>query len=259
VSPDGALNEELLSVSILAESEQFAEPDSPGAPRLRILIIEDEAGLREALATGLSAEGHEVHTSGDGGEGLELARSTELDVIVCDILLPTVNGFRICRDLRADGVTTPILMLTAKDGEWDIAEALEGGADDYLTKPFSYVVLRAHIRALARRGASGTGGPSVVQVGDIRLDHRSGRCVRTGTEIELSRREQALLAALLTEAGEAVAKDELLRTVWGAEYDGDPNIVEVYIGYLRRKLDTPFDRHSIETVRGFGYRWNPQV
>ena len=227
--------------------------------RLRILLIEDEDGLREALRRGLRAEGHEVYASGDGQEGLHLAQTHALDVIVCDILLPSLNGFLICKRLREDGITTPILMLTAKDGEWDQAEALEGGADGYLTKPFSYVVLRAHLHALARRGAASRRGASIVEVGDVRLDHRVGRCTRAGRDVELSRREQYLLGALLAHAPEVVAKEELLREVWGEVFDGDPNVVEVYIGYLRRKLDVPFKRHSIETVRGSGYRWRPEL
>ena len=224
-------------------------------PRLRILVIEDEDRLREALRRGLRAEGHQIYATGDGGEGLRLAEELPLDVILCDILLPTLNGFRICKLLRERGISTPVLMLTAKDGEWDEAEALDGGADGYLTKPFSYIVLRAHLHALARRGAATGVDRSVVEVGDVVLDHRTGRCTRSGREIELSRREQSLLGALLAQAGEVVAKEELLRQVWGEDFDGDPNIVEVYVGYLRRKLDAPFERRSIETVRGAGYRW----
>ena len=229
--------------------------DAEAGPRLRVLLIEDETRLREALARGLRAEGHQVFTSGDGADGLRLASEHALDVIVCDILLPTMNGFRICKQLRAAGVSTPILMLTAKDGEWDEAEALDSGADGYLTKPFSYVVLRAHLRALARRAASGGRDGSLLEVGDVRLDHRVGRCTRAGQEVTLSRREQSLLGALLARSGATVAKEELLHLVWGEAFEGDPNIVEVYIGYLRRKLDLPFGTRSIETVRGAGYRW----
>lgn len=225
------------------------------SPSLRVLLVEDEDRLREALRRGLRAEGHQVHATGDGGEGLRLAQTLELDVIVCDILLPTMNGFRICELLREHGIATPILMLTAKDGEWDEAEALDSGADGYLTKPFSYVVLRAHLRALARRGAASSDTASLLEIGDVRLDYRLGRCSRAGHDIDLSRREQAILGELLAHADQPVAKDELVRTVWGDNFAGDPNIVEVYIGYLRRKLDTPFRRHSIETVRGVGYRW----
>jgi two-component system OmpR family response regulator len=222
---------------------------------VRILFIEDEDRLREALCRGLSAEHHDVVAASTGSEGLRLAEQESFDVIVCDILLPHVNGFQICERLRQQANWTPILMLTAKDGEWDQAEALDAGADDYLTKPFSFVVLRAHLRALARRGAKSAATDAVVlRGGDLLLDYRARRCVRGATEIELSRREFDLLGALLARPGEAVSKTDLMREVRGAEFDGDPNIVEVYIGYLRRKIDVPFNRRSLETVRGFGYR-----
>lgn len=222
---------------------------------MRVLLVEDEDRLRQALARGLRAEGHDVLGAGDGEAGLRLARDDTLDVIVCDILIPKLNGFQLCKKLRSEGIWTPILMLTAKDGEWDEAEALDAGADGYLTKPFSYVVLGAHLRALARRGAADPRASStVLEAGDLRLDYRAGRCVRGEVEVALSRREQALLGALLARAGSVVRKEDLLRQVWGTEFNGDPNIVEVYVGYLRKKLDTPFGRHSIETVRGVGYR-----
>lgn len=222
---------------------------------MRILLVEDEDRLREALARGLRSEGHEVIGAHDGEVGLRLASEREFDVIVCDILVPKINGFQLCQQLRAKGLRTPILVLTAKDGEWDQAEALDAGADDYLTKPFSFVVLSAHLRALVRRaGAAGGEGVATLHVGDVRLDFRSGVCTVAGNAVELSRREQALLGALLARPGEVVGKGELLREVWGEEFDGDPNIVEVYIGYLRRKVDQPFGRRSIETVRGVGYR-----
>jgi two-component system OmpR family response regulator len=224
---------------------------------MRILFIEDENRLREALCRGLREEGHEVIAARTGSEGLAIAQAESFDVIVCDILLPHVNGFQICQRLRDQGVWTPILMLTAKDGEWDQAEALDAGADDYLTKPFSYVVLRAHLRALARRGArSATHDASVLQAGDLVLDYRRRRCSRGDTEVDLSRREFDLLGALMAVPGEAVSKDELIKTIWGPEFNGDPNIVEVYVGYLRKKIDAPFGRHSLETVRGYGYRLN---
>lgn len=224
---------------------------------MRVLLIEDEDRLRQALSRGLRAEGHEVLGASDGEAGLRLARDDRLDVVVCDILIPKVNGFQVCKQLRSEGIWTPILMLTAKDGEWDEAEALDAGADGYLTKPFSYVVLGAHLRALARRGAADPrGGSSVLDAGDLHLDYRAGRCSRGEVEIKLSRREQALLGALLGRAGGVVRKEDLLRQVWGEEFNGDPNIVEVYVGYLRRKIDLPFARHSIETVRGSGYRFN---
>ena len=220
-----------------------------------ILFIEDEDRLRDALCRGLRAEHHNVVAASTGSEGLRFAEERSFDVIVCDILLPHVNGFQICARLRAQSIWTPILMLTAKDGEWDEAEALDAGADDYLTKPFSYVVLRAHLRALARRGARGTGmEPKVLRTGDLSLDYGARRCRRAGQEIELTRREFEVLGELMHNPGEAVSKEELMRKVWGVDFNGDPNIVEVYVGYLRRKIDLPFGRRSLETVRGFGYR-----
>lgn len=222
---------------------------------MRLLFIEDEDRLREALCRGFREEGHEVVGVNNGTDGLRTAEQHPFDVIVCDILLPGLNGFQVCQRLREKGVWTPILMLTAKDGEWDQAEALEAGADDYLTKPFSFVVLRAHLRALARRGSRLTSdGANVLRAGDLLLDLRERRCMRGDQEIQLSRREFELLDALISHPGEAIPKDELMRSVWGPEFNGDPNIVEVYIGYLRRKIDTPFGRRSVETVRGFGYR-----
>ena len=225
-----------------------------GVP-VRILFIEDEERLREALCHGLRQEGHEVVAASTGSDGLRLAQEQGFDVIVCDILLPHVNGFQICTRLREKGIWTPILMLTAKDGEWDQAEALDAGADDYLTKPFSYVVLCAHLRALVRRGARGAGEePSELTAGDLSLDYRDRRCARAGNDIPLSRREFDILGVLLARRGEAISKDELMSRVWGPDFNGDPNIVEVYISYLRKKIDAPFGCRSLETVRGFGYR-----
>lgn len=223
---------------------------------MRILFIEDEDHLREALCRGFQEDGHEAVGASTGPEGLRLATEQSFDVIVCDILLPELNGFQICRRLREQAIWTPVLMLTAKDGEWDEAEALDAGADDYLKKPFSYIVLNAHVRALARRGAKTTSWASdILRASDLILDRRARRCARGGTDIDLSKREFDLLAALLSKPGEAVAKDELLRSAWGEDFTGDPNIVEVYIGYLRKKIDAPFGRHTIETVWGFGYRY----
>lgn len=222
---------------------------------MRILFIEDEDRLRDALCHGLRAEDHVVVAASTGDEGLRLAREQRFDVIVCDILLPRMNGFQICKQLRDEENWTPILMLTAKDGEWDQAEALDAGADDYLTKPFSFVVLRARLRALTRRSAlPHTDDSMVLKHGDLLLDYRNHRCTRANTEIELSRREFEVLGTLLARPGETMSKDELMRKVWGPVFNGDPNIVEVYVGYLRKKIDLPFDRRSIETVRGFGYR-----
>ena len=224
-----------------------------------VLLIEDEERLRDALARGLRAEGHRVVAAGDGESGLRLASDPSLDVIVCDIILPRLNGFQICQRLRKAQIWTPILMLTAKDGEWDEAEALDAGADGYLTKPFSYVVLGAHLRALARRAPSDPPTEAgVVRSGSLRLDYRLGRCYRGETPIALSRRELSLLGALVRHAGRVVSKSELLDEVWGKGFEGDPNLVEVYIGYLRRKIDAPFASASIETVRGAGYRFLPE-
>jgi two-component system, OmpR family, response regulator len=219
---------------------------------VRVLVVEDEAALAEAIGRGLRAEGFEVELTHDGLDGLWRARERPYAAIVLDILLLGMNGFAVCRTLRQEGVWTPILVLTAKDGEWDEAEALDIGADDFLSKPFSFVVLVARLRALARRG--GAPRPALLTAGDLVLDPATHTCVRGGTPVDLTPREMALLAALLARPGEVVAKSDLLRRVWGDDFTGDANVVEVYVGYLRRKLDTPFGRRSLQTVRGAGYR-----
>jgi DNA-binding response OmpR family regulator len=216
------------------------------------LVVEDEAALAEGIARGLNGEGFEVEICGDGLSGLAAARNDDIDVIVLDIMLPGMNGYKVCRTLREEGIGTPILMLTAKSGEYDEAEALDTGADDFLSKPFSFVVLIARINALLRRSADGRG--QTMTVGDLALDPISRTCRRADTEISLTTREYELLEQLMRKPGQVVAKQELLEKVWGDEFDGDPNVVEVYIGYLRRKIDRPFDRNDIETVRGVGYR-----
>ncbi len=225
---------------------------------MKILIIEDEVSLAEGLRDGLVAEGHTVSLAHDGDTGFTLGSDLSLDAIVLDIMLPNRNGYKVCRDLRAAGIATPVLMLTAKDGELDEAEALDIGADDFLRKPFSFVVLEARLRALHRRGGGGpsdSGSPAdLFRIGDITVDRRSRRCHRGATEIVLTSRELDLLVALMAKAGSIATKTDLLTTVWGAEFDGDPNIIEVYIGYLRRKIDQPFGKTSIHTVRGHGYR-----
>jgi DNA-binding response OmpR family regulator len=219
---------------------------------VRVLVIEDEVALAEGVARGLTAEGFTVEVAHDGREGFEMARTAEFDLIVLDIMLPTMNGYKVCRTLRDEDVWTPILMLTAKDGEYDEAEALDTGADDFLSKPFSFVVLVARLRALARRRSDANLQP--LEYGDLVLDPIS-RTVRRGDEvISLSPRELALLDALMRKVGEVVPKSELLTTVWGEDFEGDPNVVEVYIGYLRRKIDRPFGLDDVQTVRGVGYR-----
>ncbi|MBV2354916.1 response regulator transcription factor [Streptomyces sp. J2-1] len=219
---------------------------------MRLLIVEDERRLAVALSRGLAAEGFAVDVAHDGLEGLHLAREHDYDLILLDIMLPGMNGYRVCAALRAEDDDTPILMLTAKDGEYDEAEGLDTGADDYLTKPFSYVVLQARIRALLRRRAR-TGSP-VLRVGGLSVDPGARRVSRDGTEVALTTKEFAVLEHLARHAGEVVSKADILSHVWDFAYDGDPNIVEVYISALRRKIDAPFDRRSIRTVRGAGYR-----
>ena len=218
---------------------------------MRLLVVEDEVRLAEALKRGLEAEGFEVDLAFDGKEGLALALGERYEAIVLDILLPGLNGYRVCAEIRAAGNWTPILMLTAKSGEFDEAEALDTGADDFLSKPFSYVVLVARLRALVRRGSGPR--PAPCQVGDLRLDPAARTCDRGGVPIHLTPREVDLLEVLMSRAGEVVGKAELLERVWGPDSDVDPNVVEVYLGYLRRKIDRPFDRDTLQTVRGVGY------
>ena len=215
---------------------------------MRVLVVEDEDRLAEGLKAGLEAEGFAADIATNGVDGLWMAREHPYDAIVLDILLPGLNGYRVCSELREAGVWTPILMLTAKDGEWDEAEALDTGADDFVTKPFSYVALVARLRALIRRGAGER--PTVLEVGALRFDPGARRTWLDGTEVRLTAREMALLEFLLRHRGEVVSKTELLDHVWDASFDGDPNIVEVYVGHLRIKLG----RARIETVRGAGYR-----
>lgn len=219
---------------------------------MRILLVEDEAHLSQAVASGLRAEGFAVDVADNGTDGLAMARGGAYDLVILDILLPGTNGFLVCSKLRAAGIWTPILMLTAKVGELDEAEALDTGADDFLTKPFSFVVLLARIRALLRRGMRER--PAVLAAGDLTLDPAEHRCRRGDTDIDLTPREFSLLEYLMRFAGEAVSKREILAHVWGEDFEGDPNIVEVYVGYLRRKIDQAFGRTSLETVRGVGYR-----
>ena len=219
---------------------------------VRVLLVEDEVTLADAIARGLAAEGFEVEAVHDGLEGLERARAHPYAAIVLDIMLPGRNGYQVCRDLRAEGIWTPILMLTAKDGEWDEAEALDTGADDFLSKPFSFVVLVARLRALLRRGVAPR--PAVLEVGDLHLDPATRECNRGGVAISLTAREFALLEHLMRHHDAVVSKSHLLEQVWGADGEGDPNLVEVFVGYLRRKIDTPFERRSLVTIRGAGYR-----
>jgi DNA-binding response OmpR family regulator len=215
------------------------------------LVVEDEPSVAAGLERSLTAEGFDVETRADGEAGLARARAAPFDLIILDLMLPALNGYRVCEALRAEGNWTPILVLTAKCGEYDEAEGLEMGADDFLSKPFSMVVLLARVRALLRRPNRRVEWPAV---GDLRLDPLRRRCFRADDAIDLTAREMEVLAYLLDRPDAIVDKAELLDAVWGADFDGDPNIVEVYVSHLRRKLDEPFGTQSIQTVRGRGYR-----
>jgi len=219
---------------------------------MRVLVVEDEKRLAAGLKKGLEAEGFAADVALDGTDGLWMARENPYDAIVLDIMLPGMNGYQVCATLREEEVWTPILMLTAKDGEFDEAEALDTGADDYVTKPFSFVVLVARLRALIRRGAGER--PAVLEAGDLGFDPGTRRAWRGEAIVDLTAREMALLEFLLRRKGEAVSKGEILEHVWDYDFEGDPNIVEVYIRHLRNKLDRPFGRSALETVRGVGYR-----
>jgi len=220
--------------------------------RVRILVVEDEKRLAESLRAGLEAEGYAVDVAHDGREGLWMATESRYAAVILDIMLPGLNGYRVCQRLRGAGCGTPVLMLTAKDGEYDEAEALDTGADDYLAKPFSFVVLLARLRALVRRG--GGARPVSVVVGDLTLDPAGLRCRRGDTPIALTPKEFAVLYGLARRPGEVVSKQELLAQAWDFAFDGDPNIVEVYVSYLRKKIDQPYGRSAIQTIRGAGYR-----
>ena len=216
-----------------------------------MLLVEDEASVVTGVRRALEGEGYDVAVATNGLHGLGLLLDGGFDVAILDVLLPGMNGYELCRTARRRGVHAPIVMLTAKSGEWDVAEGLDLGADDYVTKPFSTVELLARVRARLR-GPSG--GATGLEVGDLRLDPSARRCWRGDTEIELTGRETSLLAVLFRNAGRVVPKDELLESAWGPGHLGDPNVVEVYIGRLRRKLDAPFGTAEIATVRGVGYR-----
>ncbi|MEV0162292.1 response regulator transcription factor [Nonomuraea fuscirosea] len=218
---------------------------------MRVLVVEDERRMAAALQRGLQAEGFAVDLAHDGEEGLYAARQGDYDVVVLDIMLPRLSGYNVCKQLRAEENWVPILMLSAKDGEYDMADGLDLGADDYLTKPFSYVVLVARLRALMRRDAGRR--PSVLSAGDLSLDPARRKVERGQNAIELTPREFALLEYLLRRRDEVVSKSEILEHVWDT-FDTDPNVVEVYVGYLRRKIDAPYGRNALQTVRGAGYR-----
>jgi two-component system OmpR family response regulator len=222
---------------------------------VRILVVEDERRLARAIGHGLEDHGFAVELAHDGDTGLWLAQEQEFDAIVLDLMLPGLSGYEVCKRLRADGNWTPILILTAKDSDDTEVRGLDLGADDFLRKPFSYLVLIARLNALLRRGAPAR--PAKLVVGDLELDP-ARRTVHRGTvEIELTRREFSLLEYLMRNVGQTRSKAEILDHVWGADFDREPNVVEVYVGYLRRKIDQPFGTATIETIRGHGYLVGP--
>lgn len=219
---------------------------------MRVSLVEDETRLAETLRRGLVAEGFVVDVEHDGHDGLAAAAAGEFDVLVLDITLPSLSGYQVLRELRARQVWTPVLMLSAKDGEYDLADAFDSGADDYLAKPFSFVVLLVRLRALLRPG--GPERPTVLTAGTLSLDPAHRRVTRGQTVLTLTPREYRVLEFLLRHKGDVVTESEILRSVWDSNYEGDYNVVEIYIGYLRDKIDIPFGVTTIETVRGAGYR-----
>jgi DNA-binding response OmpR family regulator len=218
---------------------------------MKLLVIEDDLRLVESLRRGLAAEGHLVEFAVDGNDGLWRASQQRFDAIILDILLPKRNGYSVCAELRRAGVWTPILVLTAKDGEYDIAEALDCGADDYLTKPFSFVVLAARLRAISRRDSSER--PVVLRIDDLTLDPASRTCDRNGVEIPLTRKEYAILELLFRNSNQVTSKAEIMAQAWDFAHSGDSNVVEVFVSRLRRKIDTAFGAQNLRTIWGVGY------
>lgn len=219
---------------------------------MRLLVIEDDVVLADGLSRGLSASGFDVDVASDGLSGLDMARRSDYDVVVLDLMLPGLGGGAVCARLRAAGVDVPILVLTARAEESDEVESLEIGADDFLAKPFSYPVLTARLRALGRR--SGADRAGLLVVGDLRLERATRRVRRGAVEVRLTARECDVLELLMGRPGVVVSKQQMLDTLWGPRFEGDSNIVEVYVRRLRNKLDRPFGRDTIQTVYGAGYR-----
>ena len=219
---------------------------------MRVLIVEDQVKMAGLIRRGMRGEGIAADVAIKGEDALWMAEATAYDAIVLDIMLPGIDGLEVCRRLREGGVWAPILLLTARDSVSDRVAGLDGGADDYLTKPFSFAELLARLRALVRRGAAER--PVELRVGDLRLDPATKRVTRDETEIELSAREFALLEAFMRRPGEVLSRYALLEQVWDYEYENRSNVVDSYVRFLRRKIDKPFGTDSIETVRGAGYR-----
>jgi two-component system, OmpR family, response regulator len=219
---------------------------------MRVLVVEDEVRMAGVLQRALKEEGHAVDVAGDGPQGLWLATENQYAAIVLDVMLPGMDGFELCRRLRESGAWAPVLMLTARDGVTDRVRGLDAGADDYLVKPFSLMELAARLRALARR--DGRVRPPVLVEGDLRLDPAAKRAWREGTELHLSPKEYSLLEFFLRHPGRVLTRSQIIEAVWDFAYDGGSNVVDQYVNYLRRKIDGPFGRHDLETVRGMGYR-----
>jgi two-component system, OmpR family, response regulator len=225
---------------------------SPYDAVVRVLVVEDEAKMAALVRKALELEGYSVDTAATGTDAVWLGSENDYDAIVLDVMIPEPDGFEVCRQLRADGRWAPILLLTARDSVDDRVVGLDAGADDYLPKPFSFAELYARLRALTRRAA--TERPPVLEVGDLDLDPATHRVTRAGTEIDLSPKEFALLDLFMRHADEVLSRSTILEHVWDFAYDGTSNVVDVYVRYLREKIDRPFDRTSLETVRGVGYR-----
>jgi two-component system, OmpR family, response regulator len=219
---------------------------------MRILVVEDELKMAGLLRRGFQEEGHAVDLARTGDDALWMARATEYDALVLDLMLPGIDGLEVCRRLREGGVWAPVLMLTARDGVEDRVAGLDAGADDYLPKPFSFAELLARLRALVRRGANER--PTVLEVGDLRLDPATRRAWRGDVEVKLSAKEFALLEAFMRRPGDVLSRYQLLEHAWDYGYENRSNVIDVYVRYLRDKVDRPFGRASIETVRGVGYR-----
>jgi len=219
---------------------------------MRVLVVEDEKKLGQLLGRGLREEGYAADVADRGEDALWMARATSYNAIVLDVMLPGLDGFEICRRLRRDGVWAPVLMLTARDTVEDRVSGLDVGADDYLTKPFAFEELLARLRALTRR--SPVERPPVLEVGDLRLDPAAHRAWRDGTELDLSAKEFALLELFMRQAGITLSRTQLLDGAWDMAFESQSNVIDVYVRYLREKIDRPFGRDSLETVRGVGYR-----
>jgi len=219
---------------------------------MRVLIVEDEIKLASVIRRGLRAEGMAADVAARGEDAIWMAGATDYDAVVLDVMLPGIDGFEVCAKLREDSVWSPVIMLTARDGVDDRIAGLDHGADDYLTKPFSFDELLARLRALARRGPMER--PAVLSVGDLRLDPATRRVWRREDEISLSTKEFALLETFMRRPGEVLSRFHLLEHVWDYEYENRSNVVDSYVRYLRNKIDRPYGTHSIETVRGAGYR-----